>query len=648
MKDVNRGNYLGELLEFSCMFRLLVCCAILWAVTSVCNATTTAAPSPDIIFPNATATQLLANWRNWTTLAEAREVASNRSSRVTRALALSAGVYNNASKAHALGLESSVMVTLLTLTDVVTSRSYLDVLKNWLCFTSHYGHKPLIYVVTADGQFDQPHVGDATSELQSHNPRSRFIDFPNALFWRLLSAKTNFNGHYGVKWRLDFRGSAPAHSHFGASLLKVVQMLEIVQSGYDVMYFDVDVAFVKDPVPLMTLGGSTVAITLESRTCKSTTFAEPTVKEVQPARLTEPNSGVIFVRVQRDPANATAVGRGVAFMQVYAKLMVNEHTSNDQFQLQTKSHGWYVLTTDCHVKYDRAFTLGADYNDSRQRQRRSHGQEPSPRLPSLCYLQDVLFSNGLLAFKCVQYNENTLRLNRLGRIGSAEGEGNSSQANASSRGLLTPLAALNVTGGMPAGADNDDFIAPVTVHANYCPIKAQCFSAAGLWLVVGDGNRSTCRPYDIQTTAFRQHQWYQRLARVENETLALLRLYPPGSVLKFWRHSAVYLVDAGPVIRLLPPEVLAQLGLKAARDVVTPDPWESNVLHEFMVVGDPLPTLDMGMFPACRIQRTNMTARANSSSGSHGGRTTTTTLPALLSLWKRGQLRSPSDCPGLE
>ena len=566
------------------------------------------------------------------------------------------------------------MVTLLTLTDAV-SDDYLAFLKNWLCFTAHYEHKPLIYVVAPD--WGQPRVRHVVHALQTHNPRSRYIDFPDALFWRLLSAKTNFAGHYGVKWRLDFRGSVPAHAHFGAPLLKVVQMLEIVRQGYDVMYFDVDVAFVKDPVQMMTLGDSTVAVSVESRTCATMTFAEPTVKEVQPARVTEPNSGIILVRAQRDPANATAPGRGAAFMEYYAAVMVNEHTTNDQFQLRTKHRGWYDVTTDCHVRYTQAFTLGTDCKNEDggggggggggyPRQPRPRDPSPPRRVPSLCYLPDILFENGMFAFRCVRHSENTLRLNRLGRVGSAKGvttpPDGSLAANASLRSLLTPLATLNVTGSVPAGADNDDFIAPVTAHANFCPGKAQCLAEAGFWLVAGNDpnhnhNQSVCRPYDIRRTFFRQLQWYQQLARVENETLALIRLYPPGTILKFRRSSAVYFVDAGPVLRLLPPGAQALLGLEVNQDVAIPDPWESNILREFMVVGDPMPALNSSLFPACRVKRTNVTAAATAitttttaatatSSGANNG--WTTTLPTLLALWKRGQLRTLSDCPALE
>ena len=222
-------------------------------------------PANELVFPNDTSTHLLANWSRWQQEALVNENASTRSIRLQQALQYAAGIYENASKAKTLGLSNTVMVTLLTLTDHA-AEGYKNILRNWLCYTAHYQHKPLIYYSYQPTKSSPSTLLETTlDDLRQYNPLSRFIDFPNALFWQLLTKKSYWGGTYGVKWKLDFRGSSISHAHFGSPLLKIVLMLEVVRSGYDCVYFDVDIAFVKDPIPLMIIGQNTVSITYESR-----------------------------------------------------------------------------------------------------------------------------------------------------------------------------------------------------------------------------------------------------------------------------------------------------------------------------------------------------------------------------------------------
>ena len=436
MKLGNRVSF------FSCWWILLV----------------TSEPAADmLVFPNDTSKLLIANWSRWQQEAQVNENVSTRSIRLQQALQYASGIYANASIAKTLVLSNTVMVTLLTLTDRA-AEGYMNLLRNWLCYTSHYQHKPLIYYSYESTNSSPSTLLAATlDDLRQYNRLSRFIDFPNALFWQLLTKKTYWQGTYSVKWKLDFRGSSVSHAHFGSPLLKIVLMLEVLRNGYDCVYFDVDIAFVKDPIPFMIIGQNTVSITYESRSCGSFVKSQATTKEKYVWRPMEPNSGIIFVRRQHH--------KGETFLEKFVMLVINAHTSNDQFQLRTRSDGLYEISADCQIHYVEPFTTNQQYTDFVHQYKKTH--LPSSELATLCYLPDILFENGEFAFKCIKHNENQLRLNRFGRVGSPEGISTppgSLVLNTKLRQLFTNLTKEHVLGSLSMGSDNDDFIAPVTVH----------------------------------------------------------------------------------------------------------------------------------------------------------------------------------------
>ena len=716
------------------------------------------------VFPNRTSIELLSNWAEWHREAAAEEAVGQRTVRVTSQLKYAAGIYVNSTKPQHIQLSKMVMITIVTLTDR-TAESYKNILRNFLCFTYHYKHKVLLYyshdgssgTIRTNNTAPASLVENTLRDLQLYNPYMATIDFPTALFWQLLATKQNFDGTHGAKWKLDFRGKSAGHAHFGAPLLKLVAMLEVLRSGYDCVYFDVDIAFIKDPIPLMVLGQSTVAISYESRSCASWTAAAGTLKEPYNWQPTEPNSGIFLVRVQKKNGPQSGPGKGEVFMQKMVHLMVEAHTSNDQYQIRTHAAGLYRITTDCQVPFTRSMTLGEGYGQGPHgRQMPSTGSStagmgssaparsttatttttttttttitatnttttpttttktaaPTTSTPgtntadddiaSLCYYHDILFQNGLFAFNCNKYDENTLRLNRFGRIGSPEGATtppNSLLVDPSLRALLTPLSTGKVGGSLPSGADNDDFISPVTAHANFCDRKHQCLSDLGLWLVdhdressgiasttatttststttttgtststsasTGATTSSMCRPYDIRKTVYRQHKWYEQIRRAEAQLRDLLLFYPTGTILRFRKFSNLWIVDSGPTLRPFSTEIFTSFGLNQALDVVIPDTWESNMLHELMVVGSPLPVLGCKVaiqrtaHPPSKVDTTNATNAINATTTATTAQkpaapttptaptptaptattpTASTNFPQLFELWKLNRL----------
>ena len=148
-------------------------------------------------------------------------------------------------------------------------------------------------------------------------------------------------------------------------------------------------------------------------------------------------------------------------------LVINAHTSNDQYQLRTGSDSLYEISSDCQIPYTEAFTTSQRYTDFIQSNNATYSYSNLSDLATLCYLPDILFENGEFAFNCIKHNENQYRLNRYGRVGSPEGISTppgSLVLNPKLRQLFSNLTKQHVLGSMPEGADNDDFIAPVTVH----------------------------------------------------------------------------------------------------------------------------------------------------------------------------------------
>jgi hypothetical protein len=113
----------------------------------------------------------------------------------------------------------------------------------------------------------------------------------------LVAAKQLWEGRVGERGRVDFRGARPTFDHFGA-LVMLVPLLEVQQVrlpiypptrhlpgatapvssllslprrpqrfGLDVVYLDIDIALVKDPLPFLARGADDISVSPEVRGC---------------------------------------------------------------------------------------------------------------------------------------------------------------------------------------------------------------------------------------------------------------------------------------------------------------------------------------------------------------------------------------------
>eukprot|EP01034_Spumella_vulgaris_P033806 gene33806-41704_t len=67
-------------------------------------------------------------------------------------------------------------------------------------------------------------------------------------------------------FRADYQGDSPSFLNFG-TFLKLIPMYEALQLGFNVIFFDADVALIQDPLPYLTLGTADFIVSTEVKSC---------------------------------------------------------------------------------------------------------------------------------------------------------------------------------------------------------------------------------------------------------------------------------------------------------------------------------------------------------------------------------------------
>eukprot|EP01034_Spumella_vulgaris_P030063 gene30063-37219_t len=137
----------------------------------------------------------------------------------------------------------------------------------------------------------------------------------------------------------------------------LVPVLEVLQLGYNVIYFDVDIGLVQDPVPFLTIGSADFVTSIEMRSCPE--FISVSKPETLWETM-EPNTGVMHVR-------STSQGR--TLFRKWLEHIVHENVMNDQRAFDRK-----ILEVD----YRSDCNLAGDYTLRTQ----------------------ALFQNGMIAVQC--------------------------------------------------------------------------------------------------------------------------------------------------------------------------------------------------------------------------------------------------------
>ena len=242
-----------------------------------------------------------------------RDKAKNvtREEHVKRTLAAAAGVYNNKARGLAAGLSKTVFMTVIAFHSNQKSIGHYKIyFRNFVCFAKHYDIDLIAYIL-------QHNLPDVEAEITSMEQLGlRVLTYPDELFWNIVLQKKSkvMEG----KAFADYKGDIPSFVGYGA-LAMLVPQLEALMFGYNVIYFDVDIGLVLDPVPYIMRGDADFVVSIEQRFCPED---YPTSRRwTQDWENMEPNTGVMLVR---------ATPQGISMYQHWLKRIVKTNVMNDQ------------------------------------------------------------------------------------------------------------------------------------------------------------------------------------------------------------------------------------------------------------------------------------------------------------------------------
>ena len=202
-------------------------------------------------------------WMNKLEETRIKDKEDKRTQNVFETLKYGAGIYINDTKAIMLNLTKTVYITLYN--NENGDKRYIHLLKNQLCFGAQYGFKPIIYVLNTH---DNTTISDLYNDLKQSNLAVRLLSYPIHTFYRFLIRKKSIKeAKFGTT---DFLGDGPSFKRFGAVTM-IIPMLEILQAGYNFIFFDADLTFITDPFPYMTKGSADIIVSQETRMCQKYT-----------------------------------------------------------------------------------------------------------------------------------------------------------------------------------------------------------------------------------------------------------------------------------------------------------------------------------------------------------------------------------------
>lgn len=251
--------------------------------------------------------------------------------------------------------EKIVLMTVISYDDEEESLHYKVYLKNFICFLRHYDMQ-LVAALVNSTSID---YSKEKKDLESHG--IIVVDYPTNLYWQILTSKTTMNKK--GKGRAVFSGEKPSFKHHGA-IVMLVPILEALLHGYDVIFFDVDIALVQDPISYFTNSDVDIILSMENRKCQE--YYSTSFPGFFNYFYVEPNSGVMRVKASTN---------GVLLFRYWLQLIVEENIMNDQKAFDARK-------------------LNLKYAENCKRNESHNGH------PSFCFLSEILFQNGLIGIQC--------------------------------------------------------------------------------------------------------------------------------------------------------------------------------------------------------------------------------------------------------
>eukprot|EP01039_Chlorochromonas_danica_P001597 gene1597-1744_t len=414
----------------------------------------------------------------------------NRLERANEVFENASGIYSAKQfNVHHLALNNTILMTVMGNSDSYNSH-YIYFLRNFLCFTKTHHLKPVVVILHQN----ESYFWEVSEMVKRQGGLA--LAYPEALFWRTVSLKKTPVVH--GRGRGEYNADFPHFLSYGA-LVMLVPVLEALQLGYNVIYMDVDVAMVQDPLPYLLRGNADLTFSVETRRCQDYySISNPNYFEWN---RTEPNSGVMHVR---------STVTGTTSFRRWLELIVDANVMNDQFSFSRRLlHLQY--DNSCHSsQYERA-------GDPRS-PRKGNVSDSSSSSPSssgggsYCFVDEILFQNGMMGMVCpnkkVFRDEYSVQLFEHGVR-------------------------------LPGGG-----VSPVMFHVNYVKDKMKELYVRGLWLIGDDHNPDHCHAYDVEQTYFGRHNWTEEVRRVRDQRREMFELYVKnGSLVKSMSAASVYYLD---------------------------------------------------------------------------------------------------------
>lgn len=330
---------------------------------------------------------------------------------------------------------------------------------NWLCYLKKLDYKALLIYDTADDDsYDQ-----IVNMTRGFETMIELFPYPRSLFWSQMARKTNeLLGRINHRKR-PYLGYTITTSQFGY-ITKLTPILELMTLGYDVIYTDLDIAFLRDPVPYIfsSSAPADLIFSVERRSCDyySGSFNQ--------GIRTEPNGGYLIWR---------STQQSIAVALAAIEHMLGDQAFNDQWSLNAvlPSMGFYSNScrgVDEHVPVD-----------------------PAPRVistkASVCFLPEELFQNGKMSFFCVKDNAN--RIGTMLQTNTTKGD--VSRLDYIYRLGMFTAELTDVTDA--GGTQYDGRFVPYFIHANYnYAAKVAIFREYGVLIADETHQGAMCKAID--------------------------------------------------------------------------------------------------------------------------------------------------------
>jgi hypothetical protein len=420
---------------------------------------------------------------DWAQRAKKRSV--GREELVQSNLRDAAGVYKDKKIGEHLGLEKTVLITVLSYPR--KRHHFLHYFRNFLCYAKTYNFDLVVYV-TRDRADDYKTHLDHLKQLSNLGVRA--LPYPEELHYLMIYGKAE---HFQTGKKFStYEDDYPSFLSHGA-LVMIMPGFEILLSGYNFIYFDVDIALIVDPIPHIILGDADFVASIENKDCLEQQYAAD-------ARTTawddiEFNTGVMMARSTK---------QGVDIYTKWLERLIDLNMQNDQ-QVFTRSFRRYnnmTYASNCLP----ANTVGVIPSVPSKRS--------TPDSATYCALSDILFQNGKTALSCTKsfhmlsYTSNMI----MGGIPAREVKGtdHAPYSEASAVGKYRDVITGQTT-------DIDDVYYMATVHVNYSGGKSDELNKRGLWLYHHRENVSESDVFDPQRP-FKPHLTHDVSREVHSPT----------------------------------------------------------------------------------------------------------------------------------